>query len=662
LANTLRNNWFVYVRNSGSGALTVQTQGGDELDGSASITLNPEQGAHIVCDGDNFYTISKSTSASSSGGSSFSRISINVAGSGDYTLSAAEQGYTAYNFTGAITGNRNIIVPTTLKEYWVTNGTTGSFTFTVKTAAGTGVAIGTGEARIVYCDGTNVVNAATAGISVPVQVSQGGTGSVTATGALANLGATSVGSSVFTAATQGSALGSGSVGDTMFTSATTDAAQTALGAGATGKEVFKAATQTAGRNALGFQPIGHAVASAIDVAGALTALGITAPWHSPLQAATMDAALTAMSGGIVGKQVFAANTGNDGMIALGMTATGRGIVLAADAAAARSQLALGTIATQNANTVSLNGSFTGSFNGSYLGSNITLNGGGGQAAYFSSNYGAGIGPTMNVETIHAEGYALLLNGANAVYSADNGLLILQSERGASSTYDFMRARTDGGGANVFRIEGTGKIYSDVGSVTNPADYAEFFEWLDGNPANEDRVGYSVIIEEGTGKIRKATPEDPADKIVGIVSAVPAIVGDAAWGHWEGMYVKDVWGRVVMETVTYVSWLAHDGDDIVERPNGKKMKKPRFKRVGFFREDGPDRQPPAGADVTETQIERRKVNPAYDPKKPYENRKGRKEWSEVGTMGKLLMRKGCPVRPNWVFMNEVSDGIERWWVR
>ena len=44
----------------------------------------------------------------------------------------------------------------------------------------------------------------------------------------------------------------------------------------------------------------------------------------------------------------------------------------------------------------------------------------------------------------------------------------------------------------------GRIYSDYGaSVTSGADYAESFEWADGNPNNEDRVGYSVVIVPNT---------------------------------------------------------------------------------------------------------------------------------------------------------------------
>lgn len=60
--------------------------------------------------------------------------------------------------TGALTAGRNIVVPTAEKVYLIKNSTTGGFSVTVKTTAGTGVAVVPGTNRWVYCDGTNVVD------------------------------------------------------------------------------------------------------------------------------------------------------------------------------------------------------------------------------------------------------------------------------------------------------------------------------------------------------------------------------------------------------------------------------------------------------------------------------------------------------------------------
>lgn len=58
--------------------------------------------------------------------------------------------------TGALTGNRNLIVPAN-GQWSIFNNTTGGFTLTVKTASGTGVAVGQTKRCILIADGTNVV-------------------------------------------------------------------------------------------------------------------------------------------------------------------------------------------------------------------------------------------------------------------------------------------------------------------------------------------------------------------------------------------------------------------------------------------------------------------------------------------------------------------------
>ena len=190
------SNWFCYIRNAGGGALLVDPQGSETLNGLLSLSFQPGDSAIIATDGVNFYTIGLGQQAIFA----FDYTVVNVAGTGNYTLSGSELNRIAYDFTGALTGSRNIIVPSTVQQYWVTNDTTGSFTLTVKTSAGTGIAVGQGSSAILYCNGTNVVSASTAGISIPISVSQGGTSATTASSARINLGGTSLGIALFTAA------------------------------------------------------------------------------------------------------------------------------------------------------------------------------------------------------------------------------------------------------------------------------------------------------------------------------------------------------------------------------------------------------------------------------------------------------------------------------
>lgn len=59
-------------------------------------------------------------------------------------------------FTGTLTSNQTIVVPNSSKHWIFWNATTGNFTLTVKTAAGTGVVITQGAKGFLFCDATNV--------------------------------------------------------------------------------------------------------------------------------------------------------------------------------------------------------------------------------------------------------------------------------------------------------------------------------------------------------------------------------------------------------------------------------------------------------------------------------------------------------------------------
>lgn len=199
------NDWFFDARNSGSGGLTIAPSGGELINGQASLVFNPGDSARIITDGSNFYTIGYGQSSTFA----FDYVSISLTGQpSPYTLSGTNLNRIAYQFSGVLTANMEIIVPNTIQQYWIRNNTTGSYTLTVKTAAGTGVIVVQNGASILYCDGTNVVQAETANLSVPVAIAQGGTGATTAGSALINFGGTSLGIGLFTATNSATARAS----------------------------------------------------------------------------------------------------------------------------------------------------------------------------------------------------------------------------------------------------------------------------------------------------------------------------------------------------------------------------------------------------------------------------------------------------------------------
>ena len=69
------------------------------------------------------------------------------------------------NLTGALTADRNVLVPAVNKTYVFVNSTTGGFSVTVKVTGQTGVTIANGKKALVYVNGTDVIEIANAPVT-----------------------------------------------------------------------------------------------------------------------------------------------------------------------------------------------------------------------------------------------------------------------------------------------------------------------------------------------------------------------------------------------------------------------------------------------------------------------------------------------------------------
>lgn len=154
-------------------------------------------------------------------------------------------------------------------------------------------------------------------------------------------------------------------------------------------------------------------------------------------------------------------------------------------------------------------------------------------------------------------------------------------------------------SNAFRVTAEGEVRGKKAYNASGADYAEFFEWADGNEDSEDRRGFFVTFdEEKPHMIRKAKD---GDYILGVVSGNPCIIGNSD-EDWRGRYIFDDFGDFIYENTE------------VEREY-----------------EDPETGEKKTEKVTVTDYKR---NPDYDPSIKYTPRKYRKEWDCVGMIGVL----------------------------
>lgn len=177
--------------------------------------------------------------------------------------------------------------------------------------------------------------------------------------------------------------------------------------------------------------------------------------------------------------------------------------------------------------------------------------------------------------------------------------------------------------NAMRVSTDGNVYALSNFHSSGAGVSEMFEWADGNINSEDRRGLFVTLEGE--KIRIAQPTD--NYILGAIDPTPFIVGDSQSEIWKGIYLKDVFGQKLTETVEVPETTDELGNVI-----------------------------PAH---TET---RYILNPEYNEEEEYISRESRPEFVPITSKGKVVMiddgtcqvNKYCKVGLNGVATNSEDN--------
>jgi hypothetical protein len=168
VATTVGDDWYFLVRNGGTGTLAVTPPGGTQINGAASLDMQPADSCLVACSGTAYYTVGLGKSTQFN----FTQLTKAVT-SGSYSLTAAEASNPIQKYTGTLTGNVTVTLPQTIQVYYVTNQTDGTgsgytITFTTGVSGGGTAIIPAGQQVILLCDSVNLLNASTiaAGASV----------------------------------------------------------------------------------------------------------------------------------------------------------------------------------------------------------------------------------------------------------------------------------------------------------------------------------------------------------------------------------------------------------------------------------------------------------------------------------------------------------------
>ena len=289
------------------------------------------------------------------------------------------------------------------------------------------------------------------------------------------------------------------------------------------------------------------------------------------------------------------------------------------------------------------------------------------STHFKINYGTSFGVAgLEVTNTNSTVARISDNSTPCLYATTEStsyvgtMLWSWADRAANSGFALFRGTTSNNADAEFNLRGDGNGYCDGSWSGNGADYAEYFEWEDGNPANEDRRGVAVTLVGD--KVRAATADDT---VIGVVSTNPVVVGDAQWDSWRNKYLHDDYGSYILEDVELVSWsetkplLTEDGDPVLVEDDPQSETIDHSYHVASL----PDGVTPPD-DAEYVMSAERVLNPDWDEdlKEAYVSREDRPEWVTIGLVGKLRVRKGQPTGTSWIKMRDVSDAVEEWLVR
>lgn len=157
-AATLGDDWFMLIRNNGTGLLTIDPASSELINGSATLALQINDSAFICCSGSSFYTVGLGQETTFA----YSQLTLPVTSGSTYTLTPAQAQNTIIKVTGTgINSNVTIVLPAAVQVYFALNQTSGTanVVFTTGIAGGNNALLAASQQATLVCDSVNVLSA-----------------------------------------------------------------------------------------------------------------------------------------------------------------------------------------------------------------------------------------------------------------------------------------------------------------------------------------------------------------------------------------------------------------------------------------------------------------------------------------------------------------------
>lgn len=256
---------------------------------------------------------------------------------------------------------------------------------------------------------------------------------------------------------------------------------------------------------------------------------------------------------------------------------------------------------------------------------------------------------VSINQTDNDAHALNIIGSSRYY--DQNIVNLQSKATPDDTFNFLNAKADvenngDAGVDVFRVDGEGSVYANMGVNSNARGYAELFEWADSNHKNEDRTGYTVALND-KGKLIIA---DEGDKVIGVVSDSAALIGNAGWNCLQERFNLSLDKKYMKSRYKVVEWLDDVGvlHSYYLNTLDKEFALPENAIIFESHEDGSD-------------MFKKDYRSDFDISKDYTKRIKR-GWACVVITGTTKVFKGQFMNSNWIKIKDINDDLEEWIIK